>query len=403
MPLMKGIIRPKPFGLSPNVFFLGVVSFLTDVSSEMIFTILPLFLFNVLGVGTAIIGLIEGIAESTATLVQPFSGWLSDRLRRRKALATLGYGLSTIAKPFLYFASAWAPVLAIRFSDRLGKGIRSAPRDALVADSTSPGEMGKSFGFHRALDTLGAVVGLGGAAIVVFLMQRGELALTKGTFQTIVLIGVVPAVLAVIIILFLVHEVRAAPRAETASPSSAAAGRFDTRFKIFLAIMVIFTLGNSSDAFLVLRAQNIGLSIVHILLLFILMNFVYAAISMPAGILSDKLGRKKVIAIGWAIYALSYLGFALASAWWQVWLLFALYGLYYGAIAGVARAFVADMVPVAKRGTAYGLFHTAVGITAFPASLIAGFLWQSISPSAPFFLGAALAGMAAIALFAFVR
>jgi MFS family permease len=400
---MRAFRRPKPFGLSPNVFFLGVVSFLTDVSSEMIFTILPLFLFNVLGAPIAIIGLIEGIADSTATLVRALSGWLSDKLGRRKPLAAIGYALSTIAKPFLYFAGAWGAVLAIRFSDRLGKGIRTAPRDALVADSTAKEGMGKSFGFHRALDTLGAVVGLGGAAAVVFLMQREELVLTRATFQTLVLIGVVPAVLAVIIILFLVREVRAVPRAKVTSP--AATGKFDTRFKIFLAIMVIFTLGNSSDAFLVLRVQdlNLGFSVFSILLLFISMNFVYAAIALPAGALSDKLGRKKVMGIGWAIYALSYLGFALVGAWWQVWLLFALYGLYYGAANGVARAFVADMVPVERRGTAYGLFHTAVGITALPASLIAGFLWQLISPSAPFILGAALAGVAVVALFTLVR
>ncbi len=398
---MKPITQARPFGLSPNVFFLGLVSFLTDVSSEMVFTILPLFLANVLGVGTAIIGLIEGIAESTATLVKIFSGWLSDRLGRRKALAALGYGLSTIAKPFLYFASAWAPVLAIRFSDRLGKGIRTAPRDALIADSTSAKDMGKSFGFHRALDTLGAVLGLGGAAAVVFLMQRGALDLTESTFRTIVLIGVIPAVLAVVIILFLVKEVKAMPRPKPAG--STAAGRFDTRFKVFLAIMILFTLGNSSDAFLVLRAQDLGSSVFQILLLFVLLNMVYAATSLPAGVLSDRLGRKRVIALGWAVYALSYLGFALASAWWQVWLLFAIYGLYHGAFDGVARAFVADMVAVERRGTAYGLFHTAVGITVFPASLLAGFLWQLIGPPAPFFLGAALAGLAALALFAFVR
>lgn len=400
---MRAFRQPKPFGLSPNVFFLGVVSFLTDVSSEMIFTILPLFLFNVLGAPIAIIGLIEGIADSTATLVRALSGWLSDKLGRRKPLAALGYALSTIAKPFLYFAGTWGAVLAIRFSDRLGKGIRTAPRDALVADSTAKEGMGKSFGFQRALDTLGAVVGLGGAATVVFLMQGGELVLTRATFQTLVLIGVVPAVLAVIIILFLVHEVRAVPRAKVTSP--AATGKFDTRFKIFLVIMVIFTLGNSSDAFLVLRVQdlNLGFSVFSILLLFISMNFVYVAIALPAGALSDKLGRKRVMGIGWAIYALSYLGFALVGAWWQVCLLFAFYGLYYGAANGVARAFVADMVPVERRGTAYGLFHTAVGITAFPASLIAGFLWQLISPSAPFILGAALGGVAVVALFTLVR
>jgi MFS family permease len=379
---------------------MGVVSFLTDVSSEMIFTILPLFLANVLGVGTAVIGLIEGIADSTATLTRLVSGWLSDKLKRRKSLATIGYTISTIAKPFLYLAGAWGQVLAIRFSDRVGKGIRTAPRDALVADSTAPEMRGKSFGFHRALDTLGAVVGLGGAALVVFLWQGGALSLSGDTFRMLVLIGVVPAVLAVIIIFFFVHDVKSQAKVEM--PATEAKG-FDTRFKFFLIIMLIFTLGNSSDAFLVLRAQDLGSSVLHILLMFILFNFIYATVSMPAGILSDRLGRKKIIVLGWLLYALSYLGFALATAWWQLWLLFALYGLYFGTTNGILRAFVADMVGRERRGTAYGLFHTAVGITAFPASLIAGLLWENINSSAPFFFGAALAGIAAIAFLALIK
>jgi MFS family permease len=394
---------PKPFGLSPNVFFMGVASFLTDVSSEMIFNVMPLFLFNVLGVGTAVIGLIEGVADSTATLFQVFSGWLSDRLRRRKALATVGYALSTVAKPFLYLAGTWGAVLAVRFTDRLGKGLRTPPRDALVADSTSPQEMGKSFGFHRALDTLGAVIGLSGAALVVFLMQRGALELTRDTFQMLVLIGIVPAVLAVAVIFRRVHDVKPVSPVGKAIPRRVQLRRFDAQFKRFLGVMLLFTLGNSSIAFLVLRAQNLGLSVLHILLLFVFFNFIYALVSLPAGMLSDRIGRRKVIVIGWSIFALSYLGFALASAWWQVWLFFALYGLYFGVTAGVMRAFVADMVGVERRGTAYGLFHTTVGITAFPASLIAGFMWQMISPRAPFFFGAVLAGVAAIALLVLVR
>jgi MFS family permease len=382
---------------------MGVASFLTDVSSEMIFNVMPLFLFNVLGVGTAVIGLIEGVADSTATLFQVFSGWLSDRLRRRKALATVGYALSTVAKPFLYLAGTWGAVLAVRFTDRLGKGLRTPPRDALVADSTSPQEMGKSFGFHRALDTLGAVIGLSGAALVVFLMQRGALELTRDTFQMLVLIGIVPAVLAVAVIFRRVHDVKPVSPVGEAIPRRVQLRRFDARFKRFLGVMLLFTLGNSSIAFLVLRAQNLGLSVLHILLLFVFFNFIYALVSLPAGMLSDRIGRRKVIVIGWSIFALSYLGFALASAWWQVWLFFALYGLYFGVTAGVMRAFVADMVGVERRGTAYGLFHTTVGITAFPASLIAGFMWQMISPRAPFFFGAVLAGVAAIALLVLVR
>ena len=405
--------EPRLLGLSRNVFFLGLVSLLTDLSSEMMFTIMPLFLANVLGVGTAIIGLIEGIADSTATLLKVASGWLSDRLGKRKALATLGYGLSTLAKPFLYFASSWGLVLAVRFSDRVGKGVRTSPRDALVAASSSAQEMGRSFGFHRAMDTLGAVIGLAAAAGIVFLLQAGGLLLEQRTFQVLVLVGCVPAVAAVVILIGFVRE---RPVSMGAKPDKPAPGgpepkagtvsrvsSSDLRFKVFLAIMVIFTLGNSSDAFLILRAQNLGLSVLHILLLLVLFNLVYALSALPAGVLSDRLGRKRVIIAGWALYALTYLGFALCQAPWQVWLLFAIYGLYYGATEGVARALVADLSAAERRGTAYGLYHGAVGITALPASVIAGWLWQSISPAAPFFLGAGLAGLAAVALAVAIR
>lgn len=392
-------------GVQPNVFFLGLTSFLNDISSEMIFTLLPLFLSNVLGVGTAIIGLIEGVADSTATLLRVGSGWLSDRLQRRKGLAVLGYSLSTVAKPFLYFANTWSLVLAVRFTDRVGKGIRTAPRDALVADSSPPKEWGRSFGLHRAMDTAGAMLGLAMAAVIVFMLQRGEVALGRNTFQTLVLAGIAPAVIAVLILVIFVREQRKKkPQADSPGgvPGIKSKG-FDIRFKVFLAIVILFTLGNSSDAFLILRAQNLGLSVFHILLLLVLFNLVYSLTSMPAGILSDKWGRKALIGIGWSLYGLVYLGFAVASTPWQVILLFALYGVFYGMTEGVARALVADIVPVEKRGTAYGLYNGAVGITVLPASLIAGFLWQTISPAAPFYFGAIMALTALLGLIVLQR
>ncbi|MEE8471744.1 MAG: MFS transporter [Dehalococcoidia bacterium] len=400
--------RRKIFGLHPNVFFLGLVSFFTDASSELTMTILPLFLANVLGVGPAIIGLIEGVAESTATILKVVSGWLSDRLGRRKPLAVLGYGLSTLAKPFLYLAGAWPLVLAVRFTDRLGKGIRTSPRDALVADSSSQADRGKSFGFHRALDSLGAVLGLAVAAAIVYQGQRGALELTRDTYQKLVPVGVVPAVVAVLLLLLFVREVRGARKRQeppewTASPPPGPSTAFGGRFKVFLAITVVFTLGNSSDAFLILRAQNLGISTFNILLLLVMFNLVNALVSLPAGLISDRWGRRVVIIFGWAVYGLIYLGFALVQAPGQVAWLFALYGVYHGAVEGVSRAYVADMVPEERRGTAYGLYHGAVGVTALPASLIAGWLWQTVDPSAPFFLGAALALLAAVSLWALVK
>ena len=399
--------RRKIWGVKPNVFFLGTVSFLTDVSSEMTFTLVPLFLANVLGATTTIIGLIGGLSESTDALFRIYSGWLSDRLGKRKSLAVAGYTISTIAKPFMYLASNWGAVLGVRFGDRVGKGIRTSSRDALLADSAPPGERGKSFGFHRAMDTSGAVTGLAIAALVIYLVQGGGLELSLKTYQWLVLIGIVPAILAVVILVKFVRERESKP-----SPVShprrgfnlikLAAG-FDTRFKIFLVIMALFTLGNSSDFFVVMRAQNLEVSVLHITLMLVLFNATYAAVALPAGKLSDRIGRKRVMAMGWGVYALVYLGFALAGEAWQVWLLFAGYGVYYGIAEGVARAFVADLVPAEKRGTAYGLYHGVVGLSLLPASLIAGWLWQAFSPEAPFFFGAGLAALAAIGMLLFIR
>ena len=394
------------FGLNPNVFFLGLVSFLTDVSSEMIFTLLPLFLFNVLHAPTTIIGLVEGASESIASLLRIFSGWLSDRLGKRKSLAILGYGLSTIAKPFMYIATTWGIAFGVRFADRVGKGIRTAPRDALVADSLTPEQRGKGFGIHRAMDTFGAVVGIISAVVVVLLCQGENWALSQATYQQLVLIGIIPAVLALFIFFFVREPKKAMPtNAPPTTKGSGLLSGFDKRFKIFLGIIFLFTLGNSSDAFLVLRAQNLGNPVLHILLMLVLFNFVYASVSTPAGILSDKIGRKRVILLGWLVYALVYLGLAFASpgASWQLWLLFGFYGVYYGLAEGVARALVADLVPVEKRGTAYGLFHGVVGITLLPASLIAGWLWQTVNPSAPFFFGAGLAFLSMIGLLVLIK
>lgn len=398
--------RKRIWGLHPNIFFLGIVSLLNDVSSEMTFTLVPLFLSNVLGATTTVIGLVGGLSESTDAIFRILGGWLSDRARKRKSLMVLGYSISTIVKPFMYVAVNWGSVLAIRFSDRVGKGIRSSPRDALVADFVSREERGKGFGLHRAMDTAGAVIGLGIAAAIIYHVQGGRLELSLSTYRWLVLVGIVPAVLAVIMLVIFVRE-----KEKTSSDGGAHGGLglgklivgFDTQFKLFLVIMAVFTLGKSSEFFVILRAQNLGASVLYVTLMLIVYNVTYSAISLPAGILSDKLGRRRVIALGWLIYGLVYLGFAFASNLWQVWVLFACYGVYAGVVEGVARAFVADLVPADKRGTAYGLYHGVIGLVLLPASLIAGWLWQTYSPSAPFFFGGGLAFLATIGIMTLVK
>jgi len=397
--------RRRILGFSPNVFFLGVVSLLTDISSEMIFTLVPLFLRNVLGVATTVVGLVGGLSESIDAIFRIVSGWFSDRIGRRKPLAVLGYGISTLAKPFMYLAGNWGAVLAVRLGDRLGKGVRTSSRDALIADSVSVGERGRSFGFHRAMDTSGAVLGLIIAALVIYLVQGGGWQLHLETYRWLVIIGVVPAVLAVFVLLIFVREERAkmTEAAGNASTHAGLRGGFDTRFGLFLVVMAVFTLGNSSDFFVILRAQNIEVPLIQVVMMLVLFNATYAATALPMGALSDRLGRRQVIILGWSIYALVYLGFALASSTWQIWLLFAGYGIYYGVVEGVARAFVADLVVPEKRGTAYGLYHGVVGLTLLPASLLAGWLWDVSSPAAPFYLGAGLALVAALGMLFLVR
>jgi MFS family permease len=381
--------------LPRNVWVVTATSFLTDISSEMIINLIPLFLANVLGVRTGAIGLIEGIAETTASLLKAFSGWLSDRLGERKWLMVAGYALSTLAKPFLYVANTWAGVLGVRFADRVGKGIRTAPRDALIADSIDERRRGLAFGLHRAGDTAGALVGLVIVLVVVWVAQGGGLALTRTTFQSVVLISIFPAALAVLVLALGAQDVPVI--GERRRPPNLSLRSFDARFKSFLIIVVVFTLGNFSDAFLILRAQERGLSVLGVMGMLVTFNLVYTLVSGPAGALSDRVGRRLLIAGGWLAYGLIYLGFALTGAAWQVWALFVLYGVYYGTTEGTARAMVADLVSPEQRGTAYGMYNAAIGTTALPASLIAGVLWQGIGdwgglgPSAPFFFGAVMA------------
>ncbi len=403
----KGLRR-----LPRNVWVMSATSLFNDISSEMLLNLIPFFLANILGVRTAVIGLIEGVAETTASLLKVFFGVLSDRWGKRKPFAVAGYVLSAITKPLLYFAGAWGWVLGVRVADRIGKGIRTAPRDALIADSVDSGQRGLAFGLHRAADTLGAFLGLGIAALVVWRTQAQAQLLTLDTFRLIVLISIIPAVLGVLVLVL--------GAVDTPIPGSAGTGKavegrrtsfqqMDPRFKYFLLVLVLFTLGNSSDAFILLRAQERGLSILQVMGMSLTFNAVYTVFAGPFGAWSDRVGRRRLMLGGWLAYGLVYLGFAFSQTGWQVWALFGLYGLYYAATEGAARALIADLVPPAQRGAAFGYFNAAIGITVLPASLIAGLLWQGIGawrglgPSAPFFFGALMALLAGVSFARLVK
>lgn len=387
--------------LPRNVWAATLTSFFTDVASEMLAYLLPLFLANVLGASTVVIGLIEGIAETTASLLKAGSGWLSDKLGNRKWLAVAGYGVSAVARPFLLVVTAWPGVLAVRFSDRVGKGIRTAPRDALIADSIALDQRGVAFGLHRAGDTFGAMVGQGLALTIVLLAQAQALTLQRETFQWVVVAAVIPGVLGVLVLAFGVREAAVAKADRAVGIPKVALPR---QFWWFLGVVALFTLGNSSDAFLVLRAQERGLNVVQVLGMLMVFNLLYAVLAGPLGALSDRVGRRRVLIGGWLVYALVYAGFALAGAGWQIAGLFVVYGVYYAAAEGVAKALVADLTTSEQRGMAYGLFNATVGLMALPASVLAGVVWQGVGAwggfgaSAPFWLGAGLALAAGVLL-----
>jgi MFS family permease len=395
--------KSKLGSLGRNVWAVSLTSFLMDVSSEMVVNILPIFLSSYLGVKTNIIGLIEGVAEATASILKLFSGWLSDKLKGRKWIAVAGYAISALAKPFFYVAGSWGWIAGARWADRVGKGVRTAPRDALVADSVKKENRGLAFGFQRAMDTAGAMVGLLIAFLVVKLVQSKTDVVTNTlglhTFRTLVLISLIPAVLAVLSLAIGAKDV---PMKDGTPLPKFAFKSLGKPFVIFMVIVSIFDIGNSSDAFLVLRAQNLGMSVTGILLMLAAFNLVYTLVSGPAGSLSDRIGRKRLIIGGWLVYALIYLGFGVANARWQVVGLYIAYGLYYGLAYGTTKAMVADLVPENLRGTAYGTYNAVLGILDFPASLIAGVLWsgvggwQGFGPSAPFLFGAALSLVAAV-------
>ena len=381
----------KLFGFDRNVTITGFVSFFMDVSSEMIYPLVPLFLANTLGVSKSMIGLIEGIAESTASLLKIFSGWLSDRIGNRKWLMAVGYGISTLSRPVVALASGWHHVLGSRFIDRFGKGVRTSPRDAIIAESTDNSSLGKAFGFHRAMDSMGAVVG---PALAFFL-----LGLLANDYRKVFWLSMIPGIVAVLLIVFFITEKKKPPTARAARPKLTLA-HFDWRFKFFVFIAVLFAVGNSSDVFLILRAQQKGIEPVTIPIIYLLFNLVYSLSAVPAGMAADRFGKKRVILLGFVLFAALYYGFAVAGTTSTIWILFVGYGLFMGLTEGVQKAYLATIIPADFKATAFGVYTTAVGMAMFPASLIGGWLWDHVSPSATFYFGAITASLSAV-LFVF--
>jgi MFS family permease len=371
-----------------NVYALSAVSFFTDASSEMIYPLLPVFLTSVLGASAGSLGIIEGAAETTSALLKLASGWWSDRVRRRKPLIAVGYGIASAVRPLIALAQNASQVLAIRVTDRVGKGIRGAPRDALIAESVDPSIRGKAFGIQRTSDHAGAVVG----PLIAFAVLEWW----HTPLRTVFWLSAIPGAIAIAIAVFVVRE---QPRAEDVHAAKIEPSvPLPKRFWGALGAITLFTLGNSTDAFLLLRATQLGVPVALAPILWAMLHFVKSTTSTPGGILSDRVGRKPAVIAGWVIYAAVYLLFARATQAWHVWALFAVYGLYFGLAEGPERALVADIVPGGKRGTAYGWYNLSIGIAALPASIIFGMLWDRAGSGTAFMVGAALAGIAALCL-----
>ena len=386
--------------LGRNVLALTAVSFFTDVSSEMIYPLLPIFLTATLGASAGTLGAIEGAAETTASLLKLASGWWSDRMRRRKPLVVVGYTLASLVRPLVAIARSSTQVLAIRLTDRVGKGIRNAPRDALLAESIDPSIRGKAFGFHRAGDNAGGVVG---PLIAFALLQYWALEM-----RTVFWLALIPGILAVITVVFFVRETQSAGMSASLARSvaengpsvqrAAAANTLPKSFWAYLSVVLIFTLGNSTDAFLLLRSHQLGVPIALAPILWATLNVVKTLTSTHGGALSDRLGRVPVLVAGWVLYALVYFGFAFASRQWHAWALFCVYGLFFALTEGAERALVADFVGASRRGTAFGWFHLTVGLGALPASLLFGFVWDRWGAQSAFIMGAVLAAAAALGI-----
>ncbi len=374
------------FKFHRNVWALGWTSFFTDVSSEIIYPLLPVFLTTTLGASLAFVGLIEGIAESTASLLKIVSGWWSDKIAKRKPFAVGGYALSGLTRPMIALATVGGHVLAARFIDRIGKGIRTAPRDALLADSTPADRRGAAFGLQRSMDHAGAIVG----PLIAFAL----LTWVTSDYRMIFWVAAVPMLFAVAALVFGIKEVTPVRDVKR----SAAPFVATPKFKRYLALLFLFTLGNSSDAFLILRAKDLGIADAMLPLLWVALHIVKMSSSLPAGALSDRIGRKTLIVGGWLVYAAVYVGFGAASEAWHIGGLFIAYGFFFGMTEAAEKAIVADFYPSEQRGRAFGLYNGAIGFAALPASLLMGWLWTQFGVTVAFDTGAGLAGVAAVLL-----
>ena len=392
----KGEQKKKRLG---NVFYIGLLSFFGGVSQDMFVPILPLYLTTVLGFDKTFIGVSEGLVTAGASLFKIVAGFLTDKFGKKKPFIFLGYLLSLIARPLLALTTLGSAILGLRFLDGVGKGMKDSPKDALIADSTETKTRGRGFGIARMLDTLGSVAG----PLILF----GLLYLLRDSpakYHIILIFTAIPLFVTLTILRYKVKETKKEKLAPEVKETEIIKTKIilPKHFYLFLGIVLLFSIGNSSDIFLILRAQNLGVALLAIPLVYALFNFVYAAFSVPLGSLSDRIGREKVIILGWMAYALAYFGFALANQSYQVWLLFAFYGLYYATTEGVMKAFVADMVPSEHRGKAYGIYNMSIGLIALPASFIAGVLWDKVSPASPFLFGGIISLVACLFLFGFL-
>ncbi|MCL2784008.1 MAG: MFS transporter [Propionibacteriaceae bacterium] len=384
----------KPRSGMINVVFLGLVSFFTDLSTEMVYPLIPLFLIATLGATPALVGVIEGIAESVASLLKVFSGYLSDRFQKKKGMAFWGYAAGVVYKIVLLVAGSWMGILSARVIDRIGKGVRTAPRDVLVAESADKETMGKAFGLHKALDMSGAALGI----LVTFFLLRG---MHEGyDYKRIFALSMIPGILGLCMFAFIRQTKNPAPAKR--EPFWKNARSLDFQLKLYLGVIFLFTLGNSSNAFLLIKAKSVGFDDINVILLYFLFSAVASVLAMPAGQLSDKIGRKNLLVPGYLMFSVCYLGFAYAPTQAMMAVTFILYGVYTAMITGVERAYVAEIAPPELKGTMLGLQSTIAGIALLPASIIAGLLWDNFGSSVPFLFGAATSAAAAIILILFM-